>query len=183
MNTTLIKFLLPAIICFTFGTIYSQKNEMTETKESEILSAVCLLHPTEGNNVTGIVHFTQTKDGISITADIEGLTQGKHGFHIHEFGDCSLLNGNSAGGHFNPDGKNHGAPDGKERHTGDLGNLTAGEDGKAHYEWTDKYISFSGLNSIIGRAIIVHSGEDDLTSQPTGNAGSRLACGVIGLAK
>ena len=89
----------------------------------------------------------------------------------------------SAGGHFNPDNKKHGAPTDEERHVGDLGNLEADENGVAHYERTDTVIAFFGPHSVIGRAIIVHAGEDDFTSQPTGNAGTRLACGVIGIAE
>jgi len=164
----------------------TQKKEKEETKIKEtsaMTKAVCVLNPTEGNEVSGIVTFTKTDGGIKIVANFEGLTPGNHGFHIHEFGDCSRLDGKSAGGHFNPDGKKHGAPNSEERHVGDLGNLLANEDGKAYYEMIDSYISFSGPHSIIGRAIIVHAGEDDLTSQPTGAAGARVACGVIGLAK
>ncbi|UCH65242.1 MAG: superoxide dismutase family protein [Ignavibacterium sp.] len=161
----------------------SQKKEEVKTVTSDVNRAICLLYPTKGSETTGTVTFTQKQNGILITADVKGLSPGKHGFHIHEFGDCSKLDGKSAGGHFNPTAKNHSGPESEERHVGDLGNLFAGDDGTAHYEWTDKLISFSGTNSIIGRAIIVHADEDDLTSQPTGNAGVRLACGVIGLAK
>ncbi len=161
----------------------AQNREETTVDSNIITKAVSVLHPTAGNNVSGIITFTKTDSGIKIIADVEGLTEGKHGFHIHEFGDCRRLDGKSAGGHFNPDGKNHGAPDATERHVGDLGNLMAGSDGKAQYERTDTFISLSGSNSILGRAIIVHAGEDDLTSQPTGAAGSRLACGVIGISK
>lgn len=145
--------------------------------------AVAVLHPTEGNKVTGLVTFTSTSDGIRVIADVEGLSPGKHGFHIHEYGDCSAPNGTSAGGHFNPEAKMHGAPTDAVRHVGDLGNITAGSNGKAHFEWTDKLLSFDGPHSIIGRAVIIHAGEDDLKSQPTGNAGDRVACGVIGIAK
>ena len=161
----------------------AQNKEETKVESDNITKAVCVMHPTAGNDVSGIITFIKTDYGIKIIADVEGLTEGEHGFHIHEFGDCSRLDGKSAGGHFNPDGKNHGAPDASERHVGDLGNLIAGDDGKAQYERTDTFISLSGSHSIIGRAIIVHAGEDDLTSQPTGAAGSRLACGVIGISK
>lgn len=161
----------------------AKNKEETKVESDNITKAICVLHPTAGNAVSGIITFTKTEYGIKIVADVEGLTEGKHGFHIHEFGDCSRLDGKSAGGHFNPDGKNHGAPDASERHVGDLGNLMVDGDGKAQYERTDALISLSGSHSIIGRAIIVHAGEDDLTSQPTGAAGSRLACGVIGIAK
>jgi Cu-Zn family superoxide dismutase len=183
MQTFLVRVILLIFFVGFISVINSQVKDNKGDSNTDILSAVCILYPTEGNETSGIVKFTHSSEGIKIVADVIGLTPGKHGFHIHEFGDCSRLDGKSAGGHFNPDDKNHGAPNGTERHVGDLGNLVTGEDGKAHYEWTDSYISFTGLNSIIGRAIIVHAGEDDLTSQPTGNAGARLACGVIGLAK
>ncbi len=157
----------------------------THTIESQanITNAVAVIHPTEGNNVKGLVTFTLEGDSIKVVADVEGLTPGKHGFHIHEFGDCSKSDGTSAGGHFNPTNKPHGAPTDTSRHVGDLGNIEANKDGKAHLEWVDNLITFSGGNSIIGRGIIIHAGEDDLKSQPTGDAGARVACGVIGIAK
>ena len=182
MQTFLIRVILLIFFVGAVSVIHSQVKDKADDN-SDLLSAVCILYPTEGNETSGIVKFTQTPEGIKIVADVNGLTSGKHGFHIHEFGDCSRLDGKSAGGHFNPDGKKHGSPNSGERHVGDLGNLLANEEGKAYYERTDSYIYFTGLNSIIGRAIIVHAGEDDLTSQPTGNAGAWLACGVIGLAK
>jgi len=161
---------------------YNPKEAVT-MEVNPINKAVCVLHPTEGNNVKGVVTFTHTNTGIKIVADVEGLTEGKHGFHIHQYGDCSNPDGTSAGGHFNPDNKKHGAPTDTERHVGDFGNLVADADGRAHYERIDNVITFSGEHSIIGRGIIVHGGEDDLTSQPTGAAGARVACGVIGIAK
>jgi superoxide dismutase, Cu-Zn family len=146
------------------------------------VKAVAVLHPTAGNKVTGVVTFTETPAGIKVVADIEGLTPGRHGFHVHQYGDCSAANADSAGGHFNPEGMPHGGPTSRERHVGDLGNVTADEDGKAHLEWTDKLLSFDGRDSIIGRGLVVHGAIDDLTSQPAGNAGPRVACGVIGIA-
>lgn len=145
--------------------------------------AICVLHPTEGNSVTGTVTFTKTGSGVQVVADLEGLTPGKHGFHIHQYGDVSAPDGTSAGGHFNPDGADHGAPGDMDRHVGDLGNIEAGEDGSAHLELNDTMIQLNGAHSIIGRGIIVHAGEDDLTSQPTGAAGARVAAGVIGIAE
>jgi len=149
----------------------------------DITKAIAVIYPTEGNEAHGIVTFTKVDTGIQIVADIEGLSPGKHGFHIHEYGDCSAPDATSAGGHFNPDNTEHGAPDDITRHVGDLGNLDAGEDGSAHYERIDSFVSFSGLHSIIGLAIVIHAGEDDFTSQPSGNAGPRVACGVIGIAE
>jgi Cu-Zn family superoxide dismutase len=183
MQTFLVRVILLIFFVGSVPVIHSQVKDNKPDNNKNLLSAVCILYPTEGNETSGMVKFTQTPEGIKIVADVKGLTPGKHGFHIHEFGDCSRLDGKSAGGHFNPEGTEHGGPDAAVRHVGDLGNLVANEDGKAHYEWIYSHISFTGSNSILGRAIIVHAGEDDLTSQPTGNAGARLACGVIGLAK
>jgi len=145
--------------------------------------AVVVLSPTAGSETQGMVTFTQTETGVLVVADIVGLEPGAHGFHIHEFGDCSAADGTSAGGHFNPEGTEHAAPTDSHRHVGDLGNVTADEDGTAHYEYTDSHLAFSGPNSIIGRGVIVHAGEDDLTTQPTGAAGARIACGVVGIAR
>lgn len=148
----------------------------------QIEKAVAILHPVGENIVKGVVRFEQADSGIKIIADVEGLKPGNHGFHIHEFGDCRAADAKSAGGHFNPDDNTHGSPDAVNRHVGDLGNLAADENGIAHLEKIDIKISFSGNHSIIGRAVIIHANEDDYTSQPTGNAGARVACGVIGVA-
>ena len=131
----------------------------------------------------GTVTFTKANDAVQVVADVTGLTPGKHGFHIHEFGDCSATDATSAGGHFNPTHKPHGAPDAAERHAGDLGNIEADASGKAHLEWKDKVMKLTGEDSIVGHAVIVHEKADDLKTQPTGNAGGRVACGVIGVAK
>jgi len=147
----------------------------------EISRGVAVLHATEGNDVSGTVTFTLAQGGVNVAAEVRGLTPGDHGFHIHEFGDCSAPDGTSAGGHFNPHGTDHGGPDDEHRHAGDFGNLTAAASGVASYDRVDTEISFSGVESIIGRAVIVHADPDDLVSQPTGAAGPRVACGVIGV--
>ncbi len=149
----------------------------------EPTKAIAVLHPTQGSKVEGTVTFTKTDDAVKIVADVTGLTPGKHGFHIHEFGDCSSPDGTAAGGHFNPTNNPHAGHDAEQRHEGDLGNLEADSACKAHLELTDKMMTMSGEKSIIGRGVIVHEKEDDLKSQPVGNAGGRLACGVIGIAK
>jgi Cu-Zn family superoxide dismutase len=179
------KFFPMVFLSFLLLTIfvYPQTMKSGGYSANEIHKAVCVLHPTKGYNVTGLVTFTKVKNGVKIVADVEGLTPGKHGFHIHEYGDISASDGTSIGGHFNPTNKKHGSPDSQERHVGDLGNLTAGANGQAHYERIDKVISLNGPYSIIGRGIIVHAGEDDFVTQPTGNAGARVADGVIGIAK
>lgn len=148
-----------------------------------ISRAIAVLHPTKGNAVMGTVRFEVVEKGIRVVADISGLIPGKHGFHIHEYGDCSSDDGSSAGGHFNPAGMPHSMPSSDKRHVGDLGNIEADSNGNAHLDYVDTMISFGGPNSVIGRGVIVHEKEDDLKTQPTGNAGARLACGVIGIAK
>lgn len=145
--------------------------------------AIAVLSSASGSKVSGSVTFTQSADGLKIVADVTGLTPGKHGFHVHEFGDCSAPDAASAGGHFNPEKHQHADRAASDRHIGDLGNLEADASGKAHLDWTDKMMKLSGADSIVGRAVIVHEKEDDLKSQPVGNAGGRQACGVIGVAK
>jgi len=145
-------------------------------------SVVAVMYPTEGNETRGTVVFERVEGGTRIVAEISGLTPGEHGFHVHQFGDCRSANGTSAGGHFNPEGEEHAAPSETHRHIGDLGNITADEDGQAFYERIDSHVSLTGPHSILGRALIIHADPDDLVSQPTGNAGARVACGVIGVA-
>jgi Cu-Zn family superoxide dismutase len=139
----------------------------------------CDLAPTTGSTVSGWISFEPMGDQAHVKAQVKGLSPGKHGFHIHEKGDCSSGDGKSAGGHFNPAGMPHGGPDADQRHAGDLGNLEADASGVASYDRMDLGIQLTGENSILGRAVIVHAGEDDLSTQPTGAAGARLACGVI----
>lgn len=150
-------------------------NQLLENKKG----AKAVLTPTKESNVRGVVTFIPVKEGIRIIADVEGLSPGKHGFHIHEKGDCSAPDAKSAGSHFNPTHAKHGSPDDPERHLGDLGNIEADSRGHAHYDRVDHVIALSGENSIIGKSVIVHSDADDYKTQPTGNAGSREACGVI----
>jgi len=134
------------------------------------------------SGVSGTVNFTQLADGkIKVEADITGLAPGKHGMHVHQWGDCTAPDGESAGGHFNPDMVDHGAPGAGTHHPGDFGNLDADSEGHARLSLTMDPAHFSiagGDYSVLGRAIIVHEKPDDF-GQPTGNAGGRLACGVI----
>ncbi|CAI2185053.1 20180_t:CDS:2 [Funneliformis geosporum] len=155
-----------------------------------MVKAVCILNGDKPEiKITGVVTFEQENENAltKISIEIKGLSPGEHGFHVHEFGDNT--NGcTSAGPHFNPLNKNHGAPNDEERHVGDLGNVTADEGGNIKTIITDNKIQLFGPNNIIGRTIIVHAGVDDLgkgghvESLKTGNAGARLACGVIGIA-
>jgi Cu-Zn family superoxide dismutase len=147
--------------------------------------AVAVIHPTKGNKVYGIVRFAPTEGGVRVTADLHGLPPNStHGFHIHEYGDCSAPDASSAGGHYNPEHHEHAGPKVEMRHAGDLGNIKADANGDAHLDLTVDNITVDGSkNPILGRAVIVHQKADDLKSQPTGDAGARIACGVIGLAK
>jgi Cu-Zn family superoxide dismutase len=146
-----------------------------------IALALAELQPTEGNKTTGTVTFTQLEEGVQVVVDLRGMSggPGKRGFHIHEHGDCSAPDAMSAGGHFNPTAAPHGGPDDDHRHAGDFGNLDFDENGIARADFIDHHITLIGPDSIIGRAVIVHVQEDDLTTQPTGDAGARSACGVI----
>lgn len=145
--------------------------------------AVAVLRGAPAGKVEGTVWFEPAGSGVTVKAKISGLTPGTHGFHIHEFGDCSAADFTSAGGHFNPMSMAHGAPKDATRHVGDLGNIEANAEGVATLEWTDPQLAFEGMHSVVGRAVIVHAKADDLKTQPTGDAGGRLACGVIGIAK
>jgi Cu-Zn family superoxide dismutase len=146
--------------------------------------AVAVLSSASGSNARGTAWFTQTPKGIAVVVDMEGLTpNAQHAIHIHEFGDCTAADAASAGTHYNPEGHAHGMPNAAARHAGDLGNLTANTEGKTHYELTIDNVSIAGSkNPILGRAVIVHAKHDD-GGQPVGNAGGRIACGVIGVAK
>jgi Cu-Zn family superoxide dismutase len=143
--------------------------------------AVAILKPTKGNKVSGTVTFVREADGngVRIKAEIKGLSPGKHGFHLHEKGDCSAPDASSAGGHFNPANVAHGAPTATPHHGGDFGNITADKDGNAKLDMVSRDLSFEGDNSVIGHAVIVHSKADDLKSQPSGDAGDRVSCGVV----
>jgi Cu-Zn family superoxide dismutase len=145
--------------------------------------AVAVLQPTGSNTAAGTVWFTSGSGGVAVKATLKGLAPGSHGFHVHEFGDCTAPDATSAGGHFNPKAAKHGAPTDAARHAGDLGNVQAAADGTATLEWTDPAMKLDGADGVIGHAVIVHSNPDDLKTQPTGNAGGRVACGVVGVAK
>jgi Cu-Zn family superoxide dismutase len=142
-------------------------------------AAVAKLLPTKDNTARGEVTFTPEGKGVRVVASFTGLKMGEHGFHVHEKGDCSAPDATSAGGHFNPETKPHAAREAAERHVGDLGNLKADPYGMARANFVDEHLSLEGPNSILGKAVILHEKVDDYTTQPTGNAGARLACGVI----
>ncbi len=143
---------------------------------------IAVLQPTAGNEVTGTISFTQTGDKVTVEANVSGLKpNAKHGFHIHEYGDVSSPDGSSAGGHYNPEGHDHALPTTETRHAGDFGNLEADAEGNATLTLTvDNITLVDDDTAIIGRGVIVHADPDD-GGQPTGNAGPRIAMGVIGV--
>lgn len=159
-----------------------RKGEFAKLKVAPVTKAVAILTPTKGSDVKGRVTFTRDGDRVKVSAEITGLTPGEHGFHIHEFGVWSE-DGMASGGHYNPTDHPHAGHDAAERHVGDLGNITANEKGVAKLELEDSGLRFAGPTSIIGRGVVVHQKADDLKSQPAGDAGPRLAVGVIGVAK
>lgn len=145
------------------------------------ITAEAPLAPTKGNSASGMVKFTEVDGGVVIDASVTGLSPGKHGFHIHEQGDCSAPDATSAGGHFNPTGKPHGDPTKDDHHLGDMPMLVADANGNARFGTTLEGLTISGKGkgNIVGRGVIVHAAPDDFTTQPTGNSGARVACGVI----
>jgi Cu-Zn family superoxide dismutase len=149
-----------------------------------VTQAVAVLSPASGSKARGTARFTQNGDAVAVVVDMEGLTPNQqHAIHVHEFGDCTAPDAASAGSHYNPEGLPHALPTADERHAGDLGNLQADAQGKTHYTITVRNCTVAGAkNPILGRAVIVHAKPDD-GGQPVGNAGGRIACGVIGVAK
>lgn len=142
--------------------------------------AMATLAPTAKSQTKGTVSFKEVEGGVEVTAEVEGLSPGDHAYHVHEKGDCSAPDGSSAGGHFNPNNHKHGSPDDPEHHEGDFGNLTAGKDGKATKTFVMKGITLGDdTTSVVGKGFIIHEKADDFKTQPTGNAGGRIACGVI----
>lgn len=157
------------------------KADAANSKSADTKTAKCDLVAIGGSGVKGTVTFVQTGNVVKITGKVSGLTPGLHGFHVHEKGDLSdTETGMSAGGHFNPTDQPHGRPSDAKRHVGDLGNIEADKDGVATINMEDKVISLTGENSIVGRALVIHEGEDKFT-QPVGDAGGRVAFGKIEL--
>ena len=143
--------------------------------------ATAKLEPTKGSNVRGEVTFTEHHGKVHVVGNVTGLRpNGEFGFHVHEAGDCSSGDGMSAKGHFNPHGKPHGTPGASERHAGDLPSLKADKSGRAKLDVTVELFTVRpGPASVVGRGLIIHADPDDYKTQPTGNSGARIACGVI----
>jgi Cu-Zn family superoxide dismutase len=144
--------------------------------------AMAVMTPISGSTATGTAHFQELSDGsVDVTLDLRNVPPGVHGFHIHQNGDCGD-NGNAAGGHFNPTNMPHAAPEAQSHHAGDFGNVTADASGVVSTSFNTRSITVhEGTASAVGHAVILHGNPDDLTTQPSGNAGPRIACGVVTL--
>jgi len=141
--------------------------------------AIAKLEPTKGSTTTGTVTFAQRMSRVVVTAEVRGLAPGEHGFHMHEKGDCTSGDGMSTGGHWNPDSTPHG-PQGGAHHAGDMPSLVADANGNAKASFSLEGVTVAaGPKSVVGRGLIVHKDPDDYATQPTGNAGARVACAVI----
>lgn len=150
------------------------------------ITATAPLDAKSGSNVTGTVRFEEVMvegvPAVRVTVDASGVPPGVHGFHVHEKGDCSAPDATSAGGHFNPGNEPHGAPNAGAHHAGDFGNVEANPESRVNVSYIMHGVTLgSGTSSIAGKAIVLHADPDDLKTQPTGNAGGRIACGVITL--
>ena len=143
-------------------------------------SATAQLKPTQGNAAAGTVWFTQDGLRVNVRVQVSGLTPNQeHGFHVHEKGDCSSPDAMSAGGHFDPGGRPHG-PQNAPHHGGDMPSLKADAAGNAQASFQIEGVSLgTGIDGLLGKGVIVHAKPDDYKTQPTGNSGARIACGVI----
>lgn len=175
-------FALTALLVAAFAWAAEGKKDKDVGKAVETATpknCVAVLMPTKGSKVEGTITFAAEEKGTHLQGRVMGLATGKHGFHIHEFGDLRSGDGDSAGGHFNPDMAKHGGPHDHAHHAGDLGNIEADELGKAEI---DIHADGLMLHFAIGRSIVVHAKADDFKTQPSGDSGPRVAVGVIGIA-
>ena len=151
---------------------------------TSVTELIAVVVPTSGSKLSGTVTFKDVAGGVEVTAKVSGFEPNtEHGFHVHEFGNVTAADGTSTGGHYNPEGHDHGLPHGDMIHAGDLGNLKANAEGVAEMTMVTKTITLIGArNPVIGRGIVIHAKPDD-GGQPTGNAGDRIGVGVIGISK
>jgi len=165
--------------------LYAADQKPASPTGNQVKRAAAQLAPTAGQKVKGSVAFTKEGGKLHVVGDVVGLEPGsKHGFHIHEFGDCSAPDASTAGDHFAPKAEPHGSPTTPPHHAGDLGNVEADTTGSAHVDVRVSGPTIGADNaSILGRSVVLHEKVDDLKTQPSGNSGARIACGVIGAAK
>lgn len=183
-NVLLILF--SALFITTIGSSVSLAQSKTDTSKTKpvvrrSVTAIAVISGNTSEGITGEVRFVRLKKGVRVSGEIYGLTPGKHGFHVHEKGACDRPDFTSAGPHFNPSASKHGSMHSETRHAGDFGNIIADDYGVAKFSFIDYTLSFKGDNSVIGRSVIVHEKEDDLKTDPSGNSGNRIGCGVVQL--
>ena len=160
-----------------------------EEPRALVTQARATIEPLGDSGLSGTVTFAPSDLGMQVTYMLDGLTEGVYGFHVHENGSCANGEGGAvggaAGGHFNPDGVAHGAPNlpAGQRHVGDLGNIHALSDQRILGSFNESVASLEGPESIVGKALVIHAREDDFTTQPTGNAGPRIGCGIVNSAE
>ena len=180
--TSLTVLVLTGSLCASIGCISSEAAapEHAHAGTRGGARAEATIQPRSGSTLEGEATFVEHMGGVEVTIVVRNGPPGWHAAHVHEVGDCSADDGSSAGSHFNPDGHAHGAPHAMEHHAGDLGNLWIQEDGTGyHTVFMPELTVAEGSHSVVGRSIIVHEKADDLVSQPTGDAGGRIGCGVI----
>jgi len=174
--------LVPLFATLLLAGCASAPTSGSATAASSIGMASAALAPASGSMVSGKLMLMPMGDGVHVTGDIGGLAPNStHGFHIHEKGDCSAADASSAGGHFNPSDEAHGRASAPHHHLGDNDNLVADANGVAHVDahFAGIVLGGGGADDIVGKAVVVHANADDYASQPSGNAGARIACGVI----
>ncbi|HWC65690.1 MAG TPA: superoxide dismutase family protein [Thermoanaerobaculia bacterium] len=177
---TLRLLLAGASILFLAACAGSKPPSAVETAPHAGPTAAATIEGRSGSSLTGTATFVQNGDSVHVTVDVANAPEGVHAVHLHEKGDCSAPDATSAGGHFNPTHMEHGSPDAPMHHAGDFGNMTVGGAGRGHLELDTTMLTVTaGDRSVAGRAIVVHASPDDMKTQPTGNAGGRIGCGVV----
>ena len=173
------------LICGLIVLAGCEKAQKALTIPPASTQAIAIINPTSGNTVTGMAVFTLTGETVMLSIEIKNASPGVHAVHIHENGDCSSADGKSAGGHWNPTEVAHGKWGEGEFHLGDIGNITVGDDGTGTIKLSTELweIGTGSIRDVVGKGIIVHADADDFVSQPSGNAGARIGCGVIELAQ
>jgi superoxide dismutase, Cu-Zn family len=176
----IVRILLAAAPLAVMAACASTKTTSTTVTTPAGPTATASIEGRSASTLTGTATFTQNGDAVHVIVDLANAPEGVHAVHLHEKGDCSAPDATSAGGHFNPMHMEHGSPDAASHHAGDFGNMTVGGDGHGHLELDTRMLTVApGDRSVAGRAVVVHAKEDDMKTQPTGNAGGRIGCGVV----